>query len=99
MTGLFILLDTDKFPSPKQNNIILDAFLSTKLEVIKSLKPLEEKIFNGCGCFIIVVLRPDKISFDYIINDLNLKADIVSVLNNNLDLSKIADTINSANSN
>lgn len=92
MKGLHILLDVEKFPLPQQNNVLLETFLSIKEEIVKSLLSIEEKTM-GTANFIVVVLHPDKITFNYLIHDPILEEEIVSLISERMDLSKIAGRI------
>lgn len=92
MTGLSILLDVDKFPLPEQNNMILDMFLSIKAEIVKSLSSLEGQIIVS-GAILIVVLRPRRITFDYIIEDPKLRSEIIVLLAQKMDLEKVGDSL------
>ena len=92
MKGVVILLDTERFPKPQQHNVVLEAFFAIKDEILKTLKPLEEKTMS-IGCIIIVQLKYNKQKIDYLIDDPKLKQEISFLLAEKMDLSKIAERI------
>ena len=90
--SLFILLDTEIFPLPSQTAKILEMFFHVREEIEKVLAPLSEKIL-GTASFIIVVIKPQKIAVEYIINDMELERLIQERLLEKMDLTKIASKI------
>ncbi len=92
MTGLAILLDTERFPLPEQNNRILEMFFSIKHEMLKSLKGME-MTFIASSAILVVTIKPTKVGLDYIIEDKQLERDIANLLSEKMDLTKTADQI------
>jgi hypothetical protein len=88
----FVLLDVELFPSPSQNNILLDTFLSIKSQIEDLLTPLKGWIEGGNSKVVIVII-PYKISMYYLVTDIRLSEEMSKILNENLDLAGMAEKI------
>jgi hypothetical protein len=93
-----VLFEVDRFPQPAQNNLLLEAFLSIKAEILKAIEPIKEELISS-NSHIVVVLTPKEIAIKYLVSDSKLADEINQLLSDKMDLTKIADTLLSAGKN
>ena len=93
-----VLFEVDRFPQPAQNNLLLEAFLSIKAEILKAIEPIKEKLISS-NSHIVVTLTPKETAIKYLVSDSKLSDEIDQLLSNKMDLTKIADMLLSAGKN
>lgn len=95
---MIVLFEVERFPKAAQNNLLLDAFLYIKQEILKAVEPINEKI-KSSNSYIIVTLTPAETSIKYLVSDSKLSDEINQLLSNKMDLTKIANKILDADRN
>lgn len=93
-----ILFDVEKFDTPKSNLLLLDTFFAIRKEISKAIEPIIEKVKSN-NIYIVVCLKPTETSIYFITQSSDLATEINDLLNEKVDLSKIAGELLAAENN